>query len=224
MINNDELNSLIIYLKPYRHRCISHGSRIVLDINEQNDNFEFEDFNLFNDDDEDSGNMFLHKIWFQIIAQDEQFKEHKIGYITGYYIDADEMDFYKDSEDNEPFFEFDNNSHLTMLLWHYLMEADFANDLPHNYYFLNSITLEDEYNFFEIETTAINLIKDALYQIYRYDIGTIIYSIGITELDDDTVKQRDDIYWARHRKNLLNNDFKSYRDDRKEVYLYKTLE
>jgi hypothetical protein len=196
---------ITIYLKPYRHRCISRGITIGANkslIDELFDNDLYEDH--YNSEEL----YYLSKIWFEIVGLDLHGNEKHIGYITGYFVDMDKIsDSIIVGNKQDVLFEFDANSHLTMLL-----------------YFLNNITIVKEYRTNEIERVAIELIKNALYEIYRYEVNSIVYSVGYTELDDDTSEfdnntNKDELHFKRHIKNLENMGFKWLNKDN-DIFMY----
>lgn len=237
MISDKELKYLTVYLRPYKYKCISEGKRIELpslseniteneDEEQENYIYSFWDNDLYESDNVDGDkNYYMSRIWFEIVGMSHDFKEKHIGFITGYYINADEVtDDISWGDGEGSFYEFDSNSKLTSDLWHYITKFD-TNEFLSNYYFMNSITLDKYYDLPIIEETAINLIRNALWTIYEYEIRTIIYSIGFTELDDFTVGENygdtDELSFQRHRKNILNMGFKSYKNEQdEEVYLY----
>lgn len=226
MIGIERLSKMILYLKPYRYRCISPGAIIEFEgVDIDYDDYYLDEASLCEQYPNAEFN-YLQKLWFEIVGISEEQEEIHIGHITGYTVDISSLllDLCFDGLDS--FIEFDGHSHLLMELWHYISEAEFG-ELEENCYFMNNITLRKEYRFPEVEKTAIELLRKALYEIYRYEINTIIYSIGRTELDDDTVLGKEEspyseIEWKLHEKNLLSMGFKKILNgDGILTYLFK---
>lgn len=183
--------------------------------NEEN----FEDY-----DDESDEFQFFSKKWFEILTYNEKKEKVHAGYITGYFIDTEALKHdFRYNDGGNSVFEFDDNSQLTSDLWCRLKESQKLRRLKSQLYFMNSISLEDEFNYTKIESKTISLIRETMMNCYDIEINSIIYTWGCTELDDDTIKNREFEYWIRHKHNLLKEGFKEYKEDDKTIYLYKSL-
>lgn len=152
---------------------------------------------------------FIGRAWYEVINDDGT----KIGNITGHRI---LMPYIKKDFENEngrnSFLEMDQHSQLLCNLWEYInSNFDKLTD-GRRVYFLNNISLLEDYN--NIETHKNVLIE------FLKNMDTIIYSLGSTELDDEYFNENlPEEYWEQLESST--KDLCMHYDQTFDFYLLK---
>lgn len=204
---------LKICFKPYRYRETSSG--FIMGEEDEDDKEDIYDTLIY-----DCGSYydkdipdFIQRIWLEIVGYTLDKGPIHIGYITGYFINSDFINFmYEDYENpeysgfnnSEVAIAFDDVSHMTLRLWEHIHNKSFKSD----YYYLNSITLNKEYRTPEIEKHCIEHLQTALYELFAFDVGTIFYSVNATDISDNVTQKLSELEDIRSRNNFKNMGFK----------------
>lgn len=139
---------------------------------------------------------YFSKAWFEIVAlvKDENYNSSHIviGHLTGYLINSDALsDDLNYNNGNSSIFAFDEASQMLSNLW-----CDFAHgnlkplttneyDLFYgNMYFLNNISIDKKYTSKQLYKSVLKLIPYMFEYQFKTDISHIVFSKGVTELDD----------------------------------------
>jgi len=177
----------------------------------------------------------LRKIWLEILAETEGGLSEHAGFIRGYHVDMEDLLIMLEANDEDTAYEFFCQSGLTQELYEYLIGTELGKMRP-DYYFLNSIVLEEKYDNPNIHVMCANEIPGALAEIHSISIGTIIYSYwgpdcskNLTVGDETKYRWDNEMHELKKRKyqNVLMSDgfeifnCPGYSDN---IYLYKSYE
>jgi hypothetical protein len=163
--------------------------------------------------------------WFEVIRVEATGLEHSVGYITGYFIEADKLYLSIKEDDEKAYREFEDNSCATSLLYQHLSEGQLE-EMSHNYYFLTGIHIYEK-DTPELIVSSIESIRAAFKDMYRQEVKTIIYCVH-SDYDTDLYMFKepgddayDEIKFHRIKKALLEAGFNEFYGDAELLFLYK---
>ena len=139
-------------------------------------------------------NEFIERYCMDIFNEEQEV----IGEVKGYVLKVDNIKLdFKLNNGRESFFTFDAISQLCCDVWEFLQSNPSFIANEEKIYFLNRFSFHSEYN-------EASVRDQELLRILQKKMGGIIYSCGLTELDDDFPENPYDSYWTEHEEILLN--------------------
>lgn len=141
-----------------------------------------------------------------------------VGSIEGYYIAATHnYNIYNDMTNRI------HNS-LTFDLYCFLQYGDLWFLTP-NYFLLRFIVLDKKYDTPEMLVSCINHLPRALFELYQYEVRSVICRLGESEYKLAVDYEMDEVKYKREEKALLESGFRIFSEEPLEEcpwpFLYK---